>query len=163
MALDHLLNLSNNNIKVGLSEERVQAMIPVAREYIAFWRSYPDLFVDFMSQKTTFKLYYYQRVFLRGVARHKYFYGVFPRAYSKSFLAILTTMIRCILQLPSIREAKPRICLLQLSQTHSIAFSIATLMQKCKARACLSTKILLSLRRTPLKDMLSLTMRLLFL
>ena len=97
MALEHLLNLSNNNIKVGLSEERVQAMIPVAREYIAFWRSYPDLFVDFMSQKTTFKLYYCQRVFLRGVARHKYFYGVFPRAYSKSFLAILTTMIRCIL------------------------------------------------------------------
>ena len=97
MALDHLLNLSNNNIKVGLSEERVQAMIPVAREYIAFWRSYPDLFVDFMAQKTTFKLYYYQRVFLRGVARHKYFYGVFPRAYSKSFLAMLTLMIKCIL------------------------------------------------------------------
>ena len=97
MALADLLNLSNNNIKVGLSEERVLAMVPVARDYIAFWRSYPDLFVDFMAQKTTFKLYYYQRVFLRGVARHKYFYGVFPRAYSKSFLAMLTLMIKCIL------------------------------------------------------------------
>ena len=97
MALTDLLNLSNNNIKVGLSEERVLAMVPVARDYISFWRSYPDLFVDFMAQKTTFKLYYYQRVCLRGVARHKYFYGVFPRAYSKSFLAMLTLMIKCIL------------------------------------------------------------------
>ena len=97
MALESLLQLANDNKKVGLSEERVRALIPVARDYTAFWRSYPDLFVDFMSQKTTFKLYYYQRCFLRGVARHKYFYGVFPRAYSKSFLAILTLMIRCVL------------------------------------------------------------------
>lgn len=97
MPLDNLLNLNTDIKKVGLSEERVLAMVPVARQYISFWRDYPDLFVDFMSQKTTFKLYYYQRVFLRGVARHKYFYGVFPRAYSKSFLAVLTLMIRCIL------------------------------------------------------------------
>ena len=74
MALQDLLNLSNSHQKIGLSEERVQAMIPVARQYIGFWRDYPDIFVDFMSQGTTFKLFYYQRVFIRGVIRHKYFY-----------------------------------------------------------------------------------------
>ena len=97
MALQDLLNLSNSHQKIGLSEERVQAMVPVARQYIGFWRDYPDIFVDFMSQGTTFKLFYYQRVFIRGVIRHKYFYGVFPRAYSKSFLATMVLMIRCIL------------------------------------------------------------------
>ncbi len=97
MALQDLLDLSNQRQKIGLSEERVKAMIPVARKYIAFWRDYPDLFIDFMSQGTTFELFYYQRVFLRGVIRHKYFYGVFPRAYSKSFLSMLILMIRCIL------------------------------------------------------------------
>lgn len=97
MALQDLLNLSQNHQKIGLSEERVLQMIPVARQYIGFWRDYPDLFVDFMAQGTTFKLFDYQRVFIRGVIRHKYFYGVFPRAYSKSFLATLVLMIRCIL------------------------------------------------------------------
>ena len=97
MALQDLLDLSKSKQKIGLSEERVKAMIPVARQYISFWRDYPDLFIDFMAQGTNFKLYYYQRVFLRGVIRHKYFYGVFPRAYSKSFLAVLILMVRCIL------------------------------------------------------------------
>lgn len=97
MALQDLLNLSQNHQKIGLSEERVLQMIPVARQYIGFWRDYPDIFVDFMAQGTTFRLFYYQRVFIRGVIRHKYFYGVFPRAYSKSFLATLVLMIRCIL------------------------------------------------------------------
>ena len=73
MALNDLLLLNNDKNKLGLSEERVMAMIPVARQYISFWRDYPDLFIDFMSQGTTFKLYYYQRVFLRAVIRHKYF------------------------------------------------------------------------------------------
>ena len=97
MALQDLLDLSNQRQKIGLSEERVRAMIPEARKYISFWRDYPDIFIDFMSQGTTFELFYYQRVFLRGVIRHKYFYGVFPRAYSKSFLSMLILMIRCIL------------------------------------------------------------------
>ena len=97
MALQDLLDLSNKRQKIGLSEERVKAMVPIARKYIAFWRDYPDIFIDFMAQGTTFELFYYQRVFLRGVIRHKYFYGVFPRAYSKSFLSMLILMIRCIL------------------------------------------------------------------
>ena len=48
MALADLLNLSESTQKIGLSEERVRAIIPAARDYIAFWREYPDLFVDFL-------------------------------------------------------------------------------------------------------------------
>lgn len=104
MALQDLLVLSQQHQKIGLSEERVRAIIPIARDYISFWREYPDLFVDFMvrgsrqqAEDGEFQLYFYQRIFLRAAMRHKYLYAVFPRAYSKSFLSIMVLMIRCIL------------------------------------------------------------------
>lgn len=48
MALQELLNLSTSKKKIGLSEERVKAIVPALRSYVAFWREYPDLFVDFL-------------------------------------------------------------------------------------------------------------------
>ena len=100
MALKDLLALSAKRQKIGLSEERIRAIIPVAREYIAFWREYPDLFIDFLLQSgnpQNFEFYFYQRIFLRAAMRKQYLYAVFPRAYSKSFLAMMILMIRCIL------------------------------------------------------------------
>lgn len=101
MALADLmeLSLSKNSKKVGLSEERIKAQIPILRQYIAFWREYPDIFVEFLcgNNPENFQLYFYQRVFLRAVMRHRYAYATFPRAYSKSFLSVLILMIRCIL------------------------------------------------------------------
>lgn len=102
MALSNLINLSSGK-KIGLSEERVRAIIPAAREYIAFWREYPDLFVDFLQtggdwdRPKELKFFFYQRVFLRAAMRYKYVYMVFPRAYSKSFLSIMVLMCRCVL------------------------------------------------------------------
>lgn len=81
MALQDLLDISKKRQKQGLSEERVRAIIPIARKYIAFWREYPDIFVDFMAgPNTTFHLYFYQRIFLRAAMRHRYMYATFPRA-----------------------------------------------------------------------------------
>lgn len=101
MALADLmeLSLSKDAKKVGLSEERIRAQMPFLREYISFWREYPDLFVEFLCghNPQNFKLFFYQRVFLRAVIRHRYAYATFPRAYSKSFLSVLILMIRCIL------------------------------------------------------------------
>lgn len=104
MALQDLLNLSKDREKIGLSEERVTAIIPEARKAISYWREYPDMFVDFMAgnwlpepPKETLKLFFYQRVFLRAAMRYKYVYAVFPRAYSKSFLSVLILMTRAIL------------------------------------------------------------------
>ena len=77
MALQDLLNLSVARQKIGISEERIDAIKPALRKYIAFWREYPDLFVDFMVRGTRteekegeFHFYFYQRVFLRCVMRH---------------------------------------------------------------------------------------------
>ena len=102
MALADLmkLSLSKDNKKVGLSEERLKAAIPVGRQYIAFWREYPDIFVEFLcgpENKENFHLFFYQRIFLRAVMRHRYAYATFPRAYSKSFMSVLILMLRCIL------------------------------------------------------------------
>lgn len=86
MALADLLNLSSNSKKIGISEERIQNIIPAARQYIAFWREYPDLFVDFLQtggdpeRKKEVNFFYYQRVFLRACMRYKYVYMTFPRA-----------------------------------------------------------------------------------
>lgn len=85
MALQDLLNLSQSRKKIGLSEERINAIKPIARQYIAYWREYPDMFVDFLQTggdpeiKKMLELRFYQRVFLRVAARFKYVYAVYPR------------------------------------------------------------------------------------
>ncbi|MBZ9693182.1 DNA-packaging protein [Clostridium sp. M14] len=67
-------------------------------KYVAIWRVCPDLFIDFVTPKDSkFKLFFYQRVFLRTAIRHKYFYATFTRAFSKSFLSILILYIKLIL------------------------------------------------------------------
>ena len=82
MALKDILEMDAPTKKIGLSEERVLVVLPIIREYISFWREYPDLFVDFMNGPNgKFKFFYYQRVFIRVAMRHQYTYFVFPRAY----------------------------------------------------------------------------------
>ena len=100
MALKELLELSlrHGSQKQGLSEERVSAQMDNLRHLISFYREYPDLLVDFMKgEDSTFNFYFYQRIFIRVVMRHRYVYATFPRAYSKSFLSMMVLMLRCIL------------------------------------------------------------------
>ena len=100
MSLQNLLDLSSsrNAIKQGISEERLRACMPELRNAIAFYRKYPDIFVDdIKGPDRIFKFYTYQRVFLRIVMRHKWVYAVFPRAYSKSFLTMMSLMLKAIL------------------------------------------------------------------
>ena len=104
MALQNLLDLSQKRNKIGISQERIEAIKPALRQYIAFWREYPDMFIDFLQTggngevpKDGLRFYFYQRVFLRVAVRYRRVYAVFPRGYSKSFLAVLSLMIQCIL------------------------------------------------------------------
>jgi hypothetical protein len=101
MALADLMELSTSKerTKIGISEERIRAQMPAIRDQIAFWREYPDMFVEFLcgDNPENFQLYFYQRIFLRAAMRHKYTYATFPRGYSKSFLAVLVLMLRCVL------------------------------------------------------------------
>ena len=87
MALQDLMEISSKRKenKIGLSEERIEAIKPALRQYIAFWREYPDMFVDFMqtggdeTKKKGLNFFFYQRVFLRIAVRYRQVYAVFPR------------------------------------------------------------------------------------
>ena len=82
----------------NLTEDVVRANKDKLRKVISFWRSYPDLMLDqIASPKEKFKFFFYQRIFLRLVMRHRYTYCTFPRAFSKSFLAVLCLYVRCML------------------------------------------------------------------
>lgn len=85
MNLKELLQLSSDREykKQGLSQERLLTDIDGLRKLIAFFRQYPDIFVDFIKGKnSTFKFLFYQRIFLRIVMRHRYVYATFPRRIS---------------------------------------------------------------------------------
>ena len=99
MSLQNLLNLSTQkNKKQGISEQRVLAQLDNIRYLISFYRQYPDLLIDFIKgPDSKFKFYFYQRIFLRIVMRHRYTFATFPRAYSKSFLSMMALILRCIL------------------------------------------------------------------
>ena len=94
MSLKKLLDISeshNNFKKAEVTEERLLNDINEIRTLIAFYREYPDLFVDdIKGPDCVFKFRFTQRVFLRIIMRHKYVYAVFPRGFSKSFLAFLS-------------------------------------------------------------------------
>lgn len=100
MTLQQLLDISSNRDfkKQGLSEQRLLENLDGLRDLIAYFREYPDIFIDFIKGKdSTFNFYLYQRVFLRVVMRHRYVFCTFPRAYSKSFLSMMALVIRCVL------------------------------------------------------------------
>lgn len=99
MSLQNLLDISSSHsLKQGISEERLRACLPELRKCISFYRKYPDIFIDrIKGPNCTFKFYTYQRVFLRIVMRYKWTYATYPRAYSKSFLTMMSLMIKAIL------------------------------------------------------------------
>lgn len=100
MSLQSILDLSiaHDTTKQGLSEERLAAQLQPLRTIVSFYREYPDLLVDMMKgPDSTFRFYFYQRIFIRIVMRHRKVYATFPRAYSKSFLSMMVLMLRCIL------------------------------------------------------------------
>lgn len=107
MSLQSILKISSEKdvIIKGASEERVRACLPELRKAISYYRFYPDIFVDdIKGPDCVFKFYTYQRVFLRAVMRHKWTYCTFPRAYSKSFLTMMSLILKAILY-PGIQAA----------------------------------------------------------
>jgi len=49
MVLEDLLDLSTNaSRKIGISEERISPLKPIIRQYVSYWREYPDMFIDFL-------------------------------------------------------------------------------------------------------------------
>lgn len=80
-----------------LTEDRIDQYYKLYTDYITFFTVYPDLFVDLITPKSSnFKLFPYQRIFLRACMRYRYHYCTAPRAFAKSFLSILALYLRCM-------------------------------------------------------------------
>lgn len=103
MALADLLKIekqATGPVREDLTPERITDCLPKLKKLIAFWRVYPDKFVDYLctlNPNNRFKFYFYQRMYLRAAMRYKHVYCVYPRGYSKSFLAVLCLILKCIL------------------------------------------------------------------
>lgn len=119
-------------VKEEVSEERLLKVLPELREKIAFYREYPDLFVDdIKGPDCPFKFRYTQRIFLRAIMRHRYVYCTFTRGFSKSFLAIMALMLRAILfpgsQLFVTTGGKEQAALITISKVEEICRLIPAL------------------------------------
>ena len=67
-------------------------------DIVTLFTLYPDYLIDVITPKDSFfKLFFYQRIFLRVCMRFQEVSGTFPRAYSKSFLNFISNMIRSIM------------------------------------------------------------------
>lgn len=99
MSLAKLLSLKSNSFqKKEITKERLLAAMPQIRKLIAFYREYPDIFVDdIKGPDCKFKFRFTQRLFLRAIMRHRYVYAVFPRGFSKSFLSMMALILKAIL------------------------------------------------------------------
>lgn len=117
MALKDLLKhrFSKRNKKTEISKEEIKNNLSYYQKIIAYWRKYPDKFVDYLcslNPDNQFKFYFSQRLYLRCAMRFRIFYAVFSRGFSKSFLAVLCLMLKCILypraKLATVADGKSR-------------------------------------------------------
>jgi len=85
--------LDDNGEKKNFSEVK-----EIFKKYASYFIRYPDMFIDMITPANSkFKLFFYQRLFLRIVFRYQYVFGVLNRGASKSFLIILALILRCIM------------------------------------------------------------------
>ena len=86
--------------KVEIDKNKVRSNLEQYQKIIAYWRKYPDKFIDYLcslNPENSFKFYFFQRMYLRIVMRYKTVYAVFSRGFSKSFLAVMSLMIKAVL------------------------------------------------------------------
>lgn len=102
MALKQILRASNKRMDLDdeAIKEEIVGHLNEYRTLIAYWRIYPDKLVDYylsLGNPYNFKFFFYQRLFLRALFRHKYVYATFVRAWSKSFMSVMALMLKAIL------------------------------------------------------------------
>ena len=84
---------------VILTKDRIEGNRELYEKYCNYFTVYPDLFIDLITPSdSNFKLYEYQRLFLRACMRFRYHYCTAPRAFSKSFISILALYLKCMFQ-----------------------------------------------------------------
>lgn len=73
--------------------EKYQRLKNIWKQYISYWRKYPDALCDVYG----IKLYFYQRILLRAMFRYRYVYIVATRGAAKTFISVLALFLQAIL------------------------------------------------------------------
>ena len=82
-----------------LNRQRVDEQWDVYTKWMNYFTAYPDKFIELITPaESTFKLFFYQKIFLRACLRYRYHYCTAPRAFSKTFVSILAMVLKCIFQ-----------------------------------------------------------------
>lgn len=102
MALSNLLKIAAHDKKsvAEIDPKKIEDNLDKYQRIIAYWRMYPDKFVDYMASlnpNNKFQFYPTQRIILRINMRYRTVYEVFSRGFSKSFMAVLSLMVKAIL------------------------------------------------------------------
>ena len=103
MSLKDLLHTSaerSKTKKLEIDKEKIKDSLEDYQRLISYWRRYPDKFIDYLcslNPDNRFKFYFFQRLYLRVVMRYRTVYATFSRGFSKSFLAVLSLMIKAVL------------------------------------------------------------------
>jgi len=89
----------NDMDRVVVTPQYVEANRDMFEQMVTIFTLYPDYLIDLITPKGSyFKLFFYQRIFLRVGMRYQQICGTFPRAYSKSFLDFILNTIKGIVQ-----------------------------------------------------------------
>ena len=88
----------NDEEKVVITPDYINEHQKEMEDMVTLFTLYPDYLIDVITPHDSyFKLFFYQRVFLRVCMRYQIVSGTFPRAYSKSFLDFIANIIRIIM------------------------------------------------------------------
>ena len=88
----------NDEEKVVITHYYINEHQKEMEDMVTLFTLYPDYLIDVITPHDSyFKLFFYQRVFLRVCMRYQIVSGTFPRAYSKSFLDFIANIIRSIM------------------------------------------------------------------
>lgn len=80
-----------------ITNKRIDKNREIYEKIYNYWMCYPDMFLQLITPSDShFKLYFYQRIFLRLIMRHGRICVIAPRAFSKSFVSVLGMYLLCI-------------------------------------------------------------------
>ncbi len=84
---------------VVLTEGKIEKNRKLYEKFCNYFTAYPDCFLALISPfGSNFHLFMYQIIYLRAALRYRKIFIVAPRAFSKTFIAILALFLKCIFQ-----------------------------------------------------------------
>lgn len=83
--------------ELTVTESRIEGRLDELAKALSFFYSYPDVFADLMVPgDSDFKLFFFQRLFLRATTRYRQVFETATRGASKSFIGFLSRYITCM-------------------------------------------------------------------